>query len=277
MSNSQINRDESIESEISIRDIFDFLTKSWKVITIFGALGLIAAMTYIWITPTQYQASAQIQMGQFASNSSNTSSIMSPIGVNIEEPSRLILRLQTPVTYSDEVVSACGLKGAVNPREKLAKLIKASPVKGTTSIVEMLVNRESKELALSCMGAIFDEVGKTQAEIAQPFFQEITKNLTDSNLKIEHLKASFRETTGGASPLVLTNYLLVRDEINRLAENIMLLEFLIDFKDARKTKLVSDIYVSADPVYPKKNMIILLGLIGGLLAGMLIALLKRFI
>lgn len=280
MSNLQNRQEDTLEQEISIRDMIDFFKNSWKTITIFGVLGLICGIFYIWITPNQYQASAQIQMAQFAGNSGNSNSvnsIMSPIGVNVEDPARLISRLQFPTTYSDEVISACGLKESEKAREKLVKLIKASPSKGGTSVVEVTINRESKDVALACMNALFVEISQTQAGIAEPFFQEIAKNLSDNLLKIEHARSTFKQAAGNSNLLVTPTYLLARDEINRLADNNILLEYLLQFKDTRKTRLISSIYVSPDPVAPKKLIIILAGLMGGLLIGIFIPWLRRML
>lgn len=277
MSNLQNSQEDTLEQEISIRDIIDFFKNSWKTITVFGVLGLICGIFYIWITPNQYQAAAQIQMAQFAGNSNSVNSIMSPIGVNVEDPARLISRLQIPTTYSDEVISACGLKESEKAREKLVKLIKASPSKGGTSVVEVTINRESKDVALACMSALFDEISKTQAGIAEPFFQEIAKNLSDNSLKIEYVRSTFKQAAGNSSLLFTPSYLLARDEINRLADNNTILEYLLQFKDTRKTRLISPIYVSPDPVAPKKLIVMLAGLMGGLLIGIFIPLLRRML
>lgn len=277
MSNLQNCQDETLEREISIRDMLDFFKDSWRTITIFAMLGLICGIFYIWITPNQYQATAQIQMAQFAGNSNSANNIMSPIGVNVEDPARLISRLQLPTTYSNEVVNACGLKESEKVREKLVKLIKASPSKGGISIVEVTINRESKKVALACMNALFDEISQTQAEMAEPFFQEIAKNLSDNLLKIERTKSTFKQAAGNSNLLVAPAYILARDEINRLADNNILLEYLLQFKNIRKTRLISPIYVSPDPVAPKKLIVILVGLMGGLLIGIFIPLLRRML
>ena len=275
MSNLQGNPDDNFEQEISLRDVIDFIVDSWKTLVIFTIAGLVCAIAYLWITPNRYQATAQIQIAQFASNTNNINSIMSPVGVNVEEPARLVLRLQSPATYSDEAIVACGLKEVMNPREKLAKLVKATIPKAVTNVVELEVNLGSKNEAIACLEVLFAQISQTQIEIAEPFFDEIKKNLADNNQQIDRAKASFAKTAGGSSSLVTSSYLLARDEINRLADNNLLLDYLLAFKETRKTKLLAPIYASPNPVSPKKAVVTLLGLVCGLLIGLSIQFLKR--
>ena len=75
------NFNSNIEDEISLKDMVDFLIESWKAIVLTGILGLIGSIAYLWVTPNQYQATAQIQMAQISANN-NTN----PLGVNVVDP-----------------------------------------------------------------------------------------------------------------------------------------------------------------------------------------------
>ncbi len=59
------------EDEISVKDIIDFLIESWKAIILTGLLGLVGSIAYVWVTPNQYQATAQIQMAQISANTNS--------------------------------------------------------------------------------------------------------------------------------------------------------------------------------------------------------------
>ena len=82
------------ESEISLIDILRFLKSAWKAIAIFGLTGLALSVAYLAITPNQYEASVQITLAQIGAANNNNN--ISPLGVNIEEPALLILRLSSP-------------------------------------------------------------------------------------------------------------------------------------------------------------------------------------
>ena len=275
MSNLQGNPGDNFEQEISLRDVIDFIVDSWKSLAFFTLVGIACASVYLWMAPKEYQATAQIQMAQYAVNAGNLSSIISPVGVNVEEPGRLVLRLQNPAGYSDEIVDLCGLKNSKDPKEKLAKLVKVTIPKGANSIVELNANFESKETSLACMNGLFVEISRTQVDIAEPFFDEIKKSLAENSQQIDRAKANFAKAAGGPSLLATSSFLLARDEINRLAENSVVLEYVLEFRETRKTKLLSPIYVSPAPVSSGKNIVVLLGLMGGLLIGVFIQFLKR--
>ncbi len=120
------------DDEISIKDIVDFLVESWKAIIATGMLGVAAALTFVMVTPSQYEATAQIQMAQISISNNNTN----PLGSNVELPSLLIARHQVPSAYTEDEIKACGLEGKKMPQESLSKLAKFTPVKGVDSIVE---------------------------------------------------------------------------------------------------------------------------------------------
>ena len=274
-----------LDNEISLKDIFDFLLNSWKTILIFVVIGLLCSIGYIWLTPNQYSATAQIQIAQYsgyldatnASNSYKSNYVMSPIGINVEEPARLITRLQLPSTYSEEVIDACGLKNSENSKENLAKLVRATPMKASNSVVEVTIKLNSKDMALSCANTIFEAIKASQALIAEPYFDSIKNTLSENLLQISRAQATFLETSGKGGQIVTPANLLARDEINRLSENNIFLQYLLQFREIRKRRLVSPIYVSTDPVSPKKLINILVGLLGGLVIGLLIALVHNFV
>lgn len=277
MSNLQSNPDGNFEQEISLRDVIDFLKKSWKTITKFGFLGLICGIVYIWITPNEYQATFQIEMAQYIQLKDKSNNSISPVGANVEDPGRLIIRLLSPTTYNDGVVEACGFKNVENQREKIVSIVKATIAKRSPSIVEISIKQSSKELALACSTAIFEEIRFSQEAMMAPFFDEVRKSLRDNLEQIAIAKTVFKESAGSSSLLLAPSYLLARDEINQLTEKNVLLEYLLQFNEVRKTKLVAPIYLSVGPVYPKRFSSILGGLLGGLFVGVIFSLLKRLI
>ena len=109
MSDSYSNQ--APEDEISIKDIVDFLLESWKAILATGLVGLLGAAGFIVFTPSQYEATAQIQMAQIApnNNNNNNNNNSNPLGVNVEDPNLLMARLKLPSSYTEDEIKACGL------------------------------------------------------------------------------------------------------------------------------------------------------------------------
>jgi hypothetical protein len=50
------------DNEISAKEVINFFIDSWKIIAIAGVLGLLSAVVFIYVTPSQYEAAAQIKM-----------------------------------------------------------------------------------------------------------------------------------------------------------------------------------------------------------------------
>lgn len=76
MQDTPITQPPQDNSELSLLEIIYFLKGAYKTILISGAIGIALSITYVVITPKQYEARAQIG----AANN------ISPVGINIEEP-----------------------------------------------------------------------------------------------------------------------------------------------------------------------------------------------
>jgi LPS O-antigen subunit length determinant protein (WzzB/FepE family) len=259
------------EDEISIKDIIDFLVESWKSIVLTGLLGLIGSIVYLLMTPNQYQATAQIQMAQISANSNNNTN---PLGINIEDPNLLMARLRMPSTYSNQEIKACDFESAEAPSEALVKVAKFSPVKGVLSMIELKVNRDSKEFAIACAQSLFDNIKASQNEIIKPYIEEAKTLLVKYQERLTNSQALVSRADKSGAALSAT-YLANRDEVKFLTEEILRLNTFITTADTRQAKLVSPIYASDVPVFPKKTISLILGLMAGLFLGLLFVLGKK--
>jgi LPS O-antigen subunit length determinant protein (WzzB/FepE family) len=260
------------EDEISIKDIIDFLVDSWKSIILTGLLGLIGSAAYLWVTPNQYQATAQIQMAQISTNNNNTN----PLGVNIEDPNLLMARLRLPSTYSNQEIKACDFESAEAPSEALVKVAKFSPVKGVLSMIELKVNRDSKEVAIACAQSLFESIKTSQNEIIKPYIEEAKTLLVKYQDRLTNSQALVSRADKSGTALSAA-YLANRDEVKFLTDEILRLNTFITTADTRQAKLVSPIYASDVPVFPKKTISLILGLMAGLFLGLLFVLVRKFL
>lgn len=183
--NNQSNQ--SLEDEISIKDIIDFLTESWKQIVAMGVIGILGALGFVFVVPSQYEATAQIKMAQIDNNNNNnnTNTNTNPLGVNLESPSLLVARLKLPSSYSEAQIKACGLENKKYPAEELAELAKFSVLKGVDSIVELRIRHQSKNQAIICTQALFDHVRESQAQIMKPYIEEAKTLLLKYQVRLQ--------------------------------------------------------------------------------------------
>jgi LPS O-antigen subunit length determinant protein (WzzB/FepE family) len=261
------------DSEISMKDIIDFLIEFWMSIVVSGILGFLVSIGYLIVTPNEYQATAQIQVAQMSVNNSNNNN-NNLLGVNIEDPNLLIARFNLPSTYSDEVIKVCGFENMSSPAESLASSAKFSAFKGVSSIVELKINRDTKEIAINCAQSLFESVKTSQYQILKPYIEESKAQLIKYEARlavVESLVSSAHNSDSSLSAVYVVN----RDEIKFLTEEILRLNAFISTANIRQTKLVSPIYAADAPVFPKKKVSLIVGLITGLLLGLLFVIGKR--
>lgn len=260
------------EDEISLGDIIDFLVESWRVIILTGILGVLSSVAYLLITPNQYQATAQIQMAQISASKNNNNT--NPLGINIEESSALIARFKLPSNYSTQEIVACDFESSKLPFEDLVAAVKFSVVKGVESMIELKINRESKELAITCAQSIFDSIKTSQNKIVKPYIEESKILLVKYQDRLANSQSIVSRADKSGAALSAA-YLASRDEVKFLTDEILRLNAFVEAADSRQTKLVSPIYVSDDPVFPKKKIALVVGLLAGLFLGLFLAIVRK--
>lgn len=264
------------EDEISLRDIIDFLVESWKAIILTGLLGLVGSIAYLWVTPNQYQATAQIQMAQISAsiNNNNNSNNTNLLGINIEEPNLLIARFKLPSNYSTQEIIACDFESSESPFEALATAAKFSAVKGVGSIIELKITRDSKEVAITCAQSLFENIRTSQNKILNPYIEEAKTLLIKYQDRLANSQSMVSRADKAGAALSAA-YLASRDEVKFLTDEILRLNAFIVAADSKQTKLVSPIYASNDPVFPKKTLSLIAGLMIGLFVGLVLVLCKK--
>jgi capsular polysaccharide biosynthesis protein len=254
-----------IEDEISLKDIIDFLIESWKTIFAAGVIGIIGATGYIFVTPTQYEATAQIQMAQLS-----TGGIA---GTNLEDPNLLIARLKLPSTYDQVAIDSCGYQVKRYPAEELAKMTKPTLIKGT-QMLDIKVQGLSREQATQCAESILRIVKDSQKAIAEPIIDEAKSKLLKYSQRLQEAQSFILKSDKSGSSMSAA-YLSTRDEIKFLTDETIRLNDLIASAKSRQTKLVSPIYSPENKVSPKHANALIAGLFAGLFLGLLLMLGKR--
>jgi uncharacterized protein involved in exopolysaccharide biosynthesis len=267
---SEQSFNQASEDEISLKDIIDFLMESWKTILGVGLLGLLGSLGFLAVIPNQYEATAQIQMAQISANNNNTN----PLGVNVEEPNLLMARLKLPTTYSAAEIKACGLEGHKMPAESLVSMSKFSAVKGVGSIVELKIRMESREQAVVCAQALFENIRESQNQVIKPYIEEAKALLTKYQARLKEAQELVTRADKSGAALSAT-YLANRDEVKFLTDESIRLNTFVTSGDARQAKLVSPIYASEAAVLPKKKITLMGGLLVGLLLGLLLVMARK--
>ncbi len=265
------------EQEISFIDILLFLKQSWKIISIFGVIGLSIAVIYLLIAPKQYQASTLIQMARISSAANNnTINNINPLGINIEDPAMLIARMSLSTSFTPATITLCGLDGKENAAGILAKSIKLSQPRGTSNLVELKTTASSLEGVQQCANAIFELIKTSQDKIVSSYIAEAKIKISDNQVQLANLRDSLSIPDRRASAMGAA-YVSTHDEIRYLLDEIEALQIFVASSTNRATRLVAPIYVSDIPISPKKQRILATGLLGGLFLGVLIAFSRQII
>ncbi len=267
MSDQNINPNfnSNIEDEISLKDIVDFLVESWKTIFATGVLGILGAVTYIVVTPNQYEATAQIQMAQLSSGAI--------AGTNLEDPNLLIARMKMPSTYDQAAIATCGYESKPNAVQSISKMAKFSLIKGTQT-VELKVQGLSREQATQCVESILRIIKDSQKAIAEPIIDEAKTKLQKYSQRLQEAQSFIAKADKSGSSMSAA-YLSTRDEVKFLTDETIRLNDLIASANSRQTKLVSPIYSPENKVSPRRAIALVAGLFAGLFLGLLLMLGKR--
>lgn len=260
------NINPSIEDEISLKDIVDFIAESWKTIIATGIVGILGAVGYIFLTPNQFEATAQIQGAQIT--------LGNPAAPNsIEDPNALIARMKLPSSYGKNVATSCDLDNSKYPQEALTKMVKLSVIKGT-SLVELKVTTLSQASAIKCSQVLLDQIKDYQIQLANIFIDEAKGKISTYQKRLLESQAFINKADKSGSSKSEA-YLASRDEIKQFTDEIIRLNDLISSANSRQAKLVSPIYSPEKEVSPKRAIALIAGLFAGLFLGLLYMLGQR--
>jgi uncharacterized protein involved in exopolysaccharide biosynthesis len=259
------NFNSNIEDEISLKDIVDFIIESWKVIFVTGVIGIIGATGYIFVTPNQYEATAQIQMAQLSTGGIG--------GTNLEDPNLLIARMKMPSSYDQAAIAACGYEGKPAAARSLSNMAKLSIPKGT-QMVELKVRGLSSEQATQCAESILRIIRDSQKAIAEPIIDEAKAKLLKFSQLLQEAQ-SFIVKADKSSSAMTAAYLSTRDQIKFLTDETIRLNDLIVSNNSRQTKLISPIYSPENKASPKRVIALITGLFAGLILGLVLMLGQR--
>jgi uncharacterized protein involved in exopolysaccharide biosynthesis len=270
---SEQSFNQPLEDEISLKDIIDFLSDSWKAIALSGIVGGLLAAGYAFITPSKSQVSAYIQVAKVA-------------GSEVEAPSLLLEKLKMPMYYSAESLSACNVMEMIESGEAIAKNLKPILSKNAP-IISVSYIQESREVAQKCLESIFNDVRNNQNLLTKPIIESKRNQLTNLKQKLDateklikilpkqSLNFDFSDTKFSASTLLLATTLIKENELSYFRAQINDLEFSLMEPLTKEAFLITPIYVPKQKVSPNRTLILIGGVVSGLFLGLLFMIGKR--
>lgn len=255
------------DDEISLADILGFLQDSWATIVGVGVAGLMAAGGFLAVTPAKYEAAVLIEMAQIRGGGPNGTTVL-----NVIEPAPLLIeRLKNPSTYTPQAIQACAGGDARFSGESMVSLVKASTPRNVGQVVEIKVRRATPALAEQCAQGLFEMIRGQQANLVKPHQDEIRSTLAGLTTRLsDNQNYVLKAEKAGLYNVV---YLARRDETIYLIQQIDELKRALA-RDAL-ARLVSPVYATPHPVWPKTALALALGAMGGLMAGLMFTVGRR--
>jgi capsular polysaccharide biosynthesis protein len=263
---------QSVEDEISLRDVIDFLIQSWRIISISGVAGGLFAAAYTFTEHPNYHATAAIQVAKV-------------LGADVEASDLLLEKIKLPTYYSVTSYSACGLMAEPEPGVVIVKNITANLSKNQ-QIVNISYKADSRDGAHNCLEGIVNDIRDNQNNLARSIFKVEENKLIKLKKKFDALentqktrlnKISGLTSADSISSAVLFHltYLSAEAEINNLRTEVNNLKISLEEPEIKETFFVAPIHVSKENIFLKRGRFIASGLMLGLTLGLLFMIGKR--
>lgn len=272
--NQDLRNIEPIDGDINPWKLLEHLKFGWKWVAMGGAIGLASAIFLAAFIPAQYEATAVVQpatIGMIVATTTTTTTTATAV----EPVSQTLERLKLVPFYSDDIVKACDTDSA----KDLANSVKVNLVKAN-NLLSITYRTRSATLANTCMNKIVMRLTQSQTAIATPLIEELRAQQISTKQQIDEAERfiaakerSAKSSSGSNESFALMMF--KREDLTKLQklyreQRIQLTEPL-----TQPMKLLEPIYVPEKPVAPKKLLIIVSSLIGGMFIGLLAFLCNR--
>lgn len=284
-----MNENERVqEDEISLFDLWDKLRDGWQYVVGGTVLGVVGAGLAIAMIPPKFEAVAVVQIAQVGQIAyAQLGQMMQVPSLTVEPATQVVERMKTPA-FQMVVAQSLGnqawiddLQRSTNATAKYIspQLIKATSPQGASSLIEVKANSASPEDAKKIADASVIELATRHSELAKPLLEKMRSDLTISKEKL----ASVEKELEGVNKLIasasikddrftqlsLMTGLRVQKESELFGQRqaIVALETALSSPATQPTKAIEAVFVTDKPVSPKKALLLALGLIGGLMAG----------
>ena len=285
-----MNENEMVQDdEISLFDLWERLRAGWRYVAGGTAIGLLGAGLALALISPKYEAVAVVQVGQTGQVGQVAQvGLVGQVTTLPVEPTQLsVERMKTP-TFQMAVAKGAGIDDWIDALRRSAtagsdylslQVSKATVGQNAAPLMELRAKADSIENARKIAEVAIQELGKRQAEIAKPSIDRMQADLAIAKEKRQRAE----EDLGSLSKLVaaagikddrftqlsLMNSLRLQKESELFFQRqlVAALEGALGPPATQPAKAIEPVFVSEKPVSPKKALVLALGLVGGLLAG----------
>ena len=269
--------------EISLFDFWEKLRDGWRYVVGGTLLGFIGAGFAIMLLPSKYEAVAIVQVGQFV----QIEQIGQTTSLPVEPPTQAIERMKTPafqMAVAEKLGDKTWAEDLLHSSSATAKyltlqLVKASVVPGASPLIEVKATSDSPVNAKKTVEFVVVELATRQAKIAKPMIDKmrldlaITKEkLANAEKELEGLNklvanAGVKDDRFTQLSLMTSLRVQKESEVFGHRQTILAYETALMPPATQPAKAIEAVFVVDNPVSPRKTLLLVLGLIGGLMVG----------
>lgn len=241
---------QSHEYYSSSQNPLKYFIKNWKIIVIFGLLGIISAVLFNQLLPKSYEAIGMIELSQVNFKNRDIN--------NVQNTDEILAKIKLYTFFSDETHKSC--------KQNAPRAIKKVFTPKNTNLIEITISHNSPENAIKCTQMIFEDVKKNQNLIIKEITKKIKNNIIQHEKKIQLVKKLSQDTKLQADN---SNIVFLLD-IYWLSSKILNDYLLVNSLEENQIRLVSPIHSPTIMVNENIIRIIFIGLILGVLLGLLL-------
>lgn len=267
------NESVSTEDDLSLLEIYDFFKENIKTIFLGGVVGGLIGVAVALLLPSKYQATAYIQVAKVAN-------------ADVEAPNILLEKLKMSMYYSAKTFTECNVENTTEPGKAIAKELKPTLAKGAP-IISVSYKDKNIDDAKKCLESVLYDIRTNQNEIAKPIFEQKKNQLSNLKQKLESAEQitkllsskkpnfDFSDSKFSASTLLLATTLSKENEVKDLRTQINDLEIALAEPQTKETYLTTPINAPNIRVEPKRSLIALGLIIGGVFLAIGFLILRR--
>lgn len=306
------NKENLIEDEIDLRELFKTIWNKKVFIIVFTAVITILAIAFAYTRTQIYSVKALVEIGTFKTETSqntyidNADSLSKKLSMifidlreNIEDKKYEIVNISVPKGMKNfiEITSeSISNDEAINGIKDILSYIKEEHTKLLDDVREKSII-EIKNIDISIKNIEEDKITSINKKIdllnqnisnleeQMSFVMETLKNINNLDPSISALKLMEKRDISNAIvenkselyDLIETKESLTNVDINKFIERKKLLQSLTLEYNLKNTEIVGNILVNNNPVKPKKSLIVVVAFVTGFIMSIFLVFFMQFI
>lgn len=271
-----MNENEMIDDEISLFDLLEKLGQGWRYWLGGSLLGGLAAGTAIFLLPPKFEAVAIVQVGQVGQ-------VGQAAPMRVEPPSQAAERIKSPsfrLAVAQQVEDSAWIQALTDSAGTSGDPLAVRVLK-TAPLIELKASAKSPDHARAITNAAIQELARKHDELANATVEKLRSDLSTNKERLSKVElelkglqklaagSSIRDDRFTQLSLIAALRVQKENEVFGLRQSIAAYEAALLPPATQPARALEKIYAGNRPVSPRKTLLLALGLLGGLSAGLL--------